>query len=339
MIVVVGDLVTDVVAALAGPLATGSDTPAAVRFTGGGQAANTAAWLASRGTPVTLVAAAGDDEAGRARVAALAAAGVHCAVRRHAHATTGTVIVLTHDGERTMITDRSANLLLSAADVDAALARVPAARHVHVSGYTLLDPASRSAGLRALAAARERGITASVDAASAAPLRHAAAFLDWVRGVDLLLANADEATVLAGPAGATAQAQALAEVARIAVVKRGADGAVWAGPDVVVEPGHPVPVVDATGAGDAFAAGLLSAWLAGGSPAESLRAATGLGAAAVSLIGARPPTTPPPPTAPPATAPPATAPPPPGAPPPPTAPPPPAAPPPPPADQGQTHVV
>ncbi|MEH1128839.1 carbohydrate kinase family protein [Micromonospora sp. CPCC 206061] len=289
MIVVVGDLVTDVVAVLDGPLATGSDTPAAVRFTGGGQAANTAAWLAAQGTPVTLVAAAGDDEAGRARVAELTATGVHCLVRGHDHAATGTVIVLTRDGERTMITDRGANLLLSPADIDAALAGVPAARHVHVSGYTLLDPASRDAGLRALAAARERGITASVDAASAAPLRRATAFLDWVRGVDLLLANADEAAVLAGPGEATVQARTLAEVARVAVVKRGPDGAVWADPDVVAAPGHPVPVIDATGAGDAFAAGLLSAWLSGASPAEALLAAAAHGAAAVAVVGARPP--------------------------------------------------
>jgi ribokinase len=288
MIVVVGDLVTDVVAVLDEPLATGSDTRAAVRFTGGGQAANTAAWLAARGTPVTLVAAAGDDEAGRARVAELTSAGVHCLVRGHERAATGTVIVLTRDGERTMITDRGANLLLSPADVDAALAGVPAARHVHVSGYTLLDPASRGAGLRALAAARERGITASVDAASAAPLRRAAAFLDWVRGVDLLLANADEAAVLAGPGEATAQAKALAGVARVAVVKRGPDGAVWADPEVVTDPGRPVPVVDATGAGDAFAAGLLSAWLSGAPPAEALRMAAALGAAAVAVVGARP---------------------------------------------------
>jgi ribokinase len=316
MIIVVGDLVTDVVAVLDGPLATGSDTRAAVRFTGGGQAANTAAWLASQGTPVTLVAAAGDDEAGRARVAELAFAGVHCLVRGHEHAATGTVIVLTRDGERTMITDRGANLLLSPADVDAALAGAPTARHVHVSGYTLLDPETRGAGLRALAAAHERGITASVDAASAAPLRRASAFLDWVRGVDLLLANADEATVLAGPGDPTAQAKALAKVARVAVVKRGAGGAVWADPNVVTAPGHPVQVIDATGAGDAFAAGLLSAWLSGSSPSESLQAATALGAAAVTLLGARPSASTPPP------------PPPAGAPPGPSF-----------ADQGQTHVL
>ncbi|MFC5940920.1 carbohydrate kinase family protein, partial [Micromonospora harpali] len=170
-IVVVGDLITDVVAVLGGPLATGSDTPATIRVTGGGQAANTAAWLAAQGVPVTMVGAVGDDDAGRDRVAELERAGVDCAVERHVGRTTGTVIVLTGDGERTMVTERGANLRLGAGHVDAALAAAPDARHLHLSAYPLLDVGSRGAGLREPAAARERGLTTSADAASAAPLR------------------------------------------------------------------------------------------------------------------------------------------------------------------------
>jgi sugar/nucleoside kinase (ribokinase family) len=292
LIVVVGDLVTDVVAALDGPPAAGTDTGARIRFAGGGQGANTAAWLAAQHAPVTLVAAVGDDEPGRARVAELTAAGVRCAVRAHPGTPTGTVIVLTHDGERTMINDRGANLLLTPADIDAALAGTPGARHVHLSGYPLLDPASRAAGLRALAAARAHGLSTSVDAASAGPLRRAgAAFLDWVRHADLVLANSDEAAVLAGDTDPVAQARALATVATHAVVKRGPEGAVWAGPDGVFEAaGRPAPaVVDPTGAGDAFAAGLLAAWVDGAAPREALERAVALGTEAVTLLGARPP--------------------------------------------------
>jgi ribokinase len=291
-IVVVGDVITDVLAVLAAPLAAGSDTPATIRSSGGGQAANTAAWLAAQGVAVTLVGAVGDDDAGRARVAELEGCGVGCAVERHPGCATGTVIVLTADGERTMVSERGANLRLSAEHVDRALAGAPDARHLHLSAYTLLDAASRGAGLRALAAARERGLTTSVDAASAAPLRRvgAAAFLAWVRDVDLLLVNADEAGVLAGGMDPAAQARVLSASARRVVVKRGAAGAVWVdrSATVSVAPARRVAVVDVTGAGDAFAAGLLAAWLDGASPEAALARAGDLGALAVSTIGARP---------------------------------------------------
>ncbi|MGW0433171.1 carbohydrate kinase family protein [Micromonospora sp. NPDC003197] len=291
-IVTVGDVITDVLAVLTGPLATGSDTAAAIRSTGGGQAANTAAWLGWLGGTVTLVGAVGADDAGRARLSELNDLGVHCAVRQYPETPTGTVIVLAHDGERTMVTERGANLRLTGADVDAALAGVTDARHLHLSAYTLLDAGSRDAGLRALAAARELGLTTSVDAASAAPLRQvgAATFLDWVRDVDLLLANSDEATVLAGEQEPETQARWLAGAVRNAVVKRGADGAIWASQtgSVVRAAARRVPVVDVTGAGDAFAAGLLAAWVAGASPAEALARAGETGAVAVSTVGARP---------------------------------------------------
>jgi ribokinase len=291
-VLVVGDLVTDVLVSHAGPLAAGSDTDARILVGGGGQAANTAAWLAHAGARVVLIAAVGADHAGRERIAELVAAGVRCAVRPHAGAVTGSVVVLSSAGERTMITDRGAALLLDPADVTAAVKNAQGATHLHLSGYPLLHAGSRPGGLAALAAARERGLTTSVDAASAEPLRllGAGAFLDLVRGTDLLLCNADEAAVLAGAGTAEEQAAALTDVARQVVVKRGEAGAVWAsaGPVLRSIGGVRVPAIDPTGAGDAFAAGLLNAWCAGAEPAAALAAGAALGAAAVQKVGARP---------------------------------------------------
>lgn len=278
-LIVVGDLVTDVLAVTAAPPEAGTDTEGTIRLTGGGQGANTAAWLAAAHTAVTLVAAVGDDDAGRARVAELAAAGVHCAVSTYPEAT-GTVLVLAAAGERTMIADRGAGLRLSEADVDAGLAAAPTATHLHLSGYVLLDAASRPAGRHALAAARTRGLTTSVDAASAGPLGRTPGFADWIRGADLLLANADEAAALGD----------LTSVARHVIVKRGAAGASWSTPGGVLATAtaQTVPVADPTGAGDAFAAGLLAAWLSGSPPAAALRAGVLFGARAVGAIGSRP---------------------------------------------------
>jgi len=291
-VIVVGDLVTDVVVVHDGPIETGTDTLAAITHAGGGQGANTAAWLAHAGAAVTLIAAVGDDLAGRERIAELTAAGVRCAVRAHTGARTGTVVVLASADERTLVTDPGACLLLDPADVRAAVADTPGAGHLHLSGYALLNEGSRPGGLAALGAAREHGLTVSVDAASAAPLRRvgAAAFLSWVRGTDLLLCNADEAAVLAGPGDPAAQAAALAHIARNVVVKRGGDGAFWHGGDGVVRSGTSVrvPMIDPTGAGDAFAAGLLRAWCSGLSPEEALAAGAARGAAAVGRVGGRP---------------------------------------------------
>jgi sugar/nucleoside kinase (ribokinase family) len=287
-VIVVGDIVTDVLAVYSGPLATGTDTDAGITLTAGGSAANTAAWLVAAGTPATLVGVVGDDAAGTDRLAELSAAGVACAVRRAMGTPTGTVVVLSESGERTMLCDRGANALLSTVDIDTALRDAPAAVHLHLSGYALFDEASRAAGRYALAQARAKGMTTSVDAASAGPLRRIgpAAFLDWVRGSDLLLANTDEAVALTG----YADPDRLTGPVRHAIVKRGADGAGWAsgGTGTRWIAAQPAQVQDVTGAGDAFAAGLLTAWLAGAEPEEALRAGAALGARAVARTGARP---------------------------------------------------
>jgi ribokinase len=290
-VVVVGDAVTDIHAVHSGPIEVGSDTPASIRVSGGGSGANTAAWLATTGTAVRLVAVVGRDAAGDDLVAELTAGGVECVhVRRSGDAPTGSVIVLTHAGERSFITDRGANLLLVPSDVDSSLR--PGVRHLHLSGYALLDASSRAAGRHALAAARSHGCTTSVDVASTAPLRRVgpSTVLEWVRGTDILFANLDEARVLADAPSPAEIARALSAYAGTAVVKLGADGAVWAsGAEVFAAPAVPTSVVDPTGAGDAFAAGVLASWLGGSAPADCLAAGATLGAAAVAVAGGRPP--------------------------------------------------
>jgi len=286
-------VVTDILAVHGAAIAVGSDTPAQISLTAGGSAANTAAWLATVDVGVDLVSVVGADASGEQRLAELAAAGVGTGtVRRAPDAATGSIIVLVGGGERSFLCDRGANLLLASSDVDAAVAAGPV-RHVHVSGYTLLDPQSRAAGGRALAVASEIGVTSSVDAASAAPLRAAPGFLEWVRGADLLLANLDEARSLlpsVAPADGDTLARELTGAVDRVVVKLAADGAVWAQSGAVVAraPARPAVVVDPTGAGDAFAAGLLAAWLGGADPLDALREGTRLGALAVARLGARP---------------------------------------------------
>ncbi|MGY1730418.1 carbohydrate kinase family protein [Geodermatophilus sp. SYSU D01045] len=288
-VVVVGDLATDVVAVLSGGPAPGSDRPAVIRTRGGGAGANVAAHLAALGVPVTLAGCVGDDPAGAALVAELAAAGVGLAVRTVPGAASGTIVSLVEpDGQRSMLADRGANLDLRPGDVPPP---VPGG-HLHVSGYTLLDERPRAAGLAALAAARVAGCTVSLDPASTGPLTGYGVdrWLADTAGADLLLPNADEARLLSGCADVVDAARALAARHGAVAVTLGADGALWAaGTAVLHRPAHPARVVDTTGAGDAFTAGLLAVWLGGpdADPAAALDAGLARAAEVVGRPGAR----------------------------------------------------
>jgi sugar/nucleoside kinase (ribokinase family) len=260
-VVVVGDVNTDVVVVLAGEPAPGSDRPATIASRGGGAGANVAVHLARLGLPVVLAGCVGADPAAAGLRAELAAAGVRFALRTVPGTATGTVVSLVEPGgQRSMLADRGANLALAPGDVPPP----PPGGHLHLSGYTLLDPGPRAAGLAALAAAEAAGCTVSVDPASTGPLARYGVdrWLEDTAAATVLLPNADEARLLTSSADPVEAARALAARHEVVAVSLGADGAVWAsGTTVVHRPARPTQVVDTTGAGDAFAAGLLAAWL------------------------------------------------------------------------------
>jgi sugar/nucleoside kinase (ribokinase family) len=275
-VVVVGDVAVDVLVEPCSPAVAGADIPARIRMRAGGAGANTAAWLAHLGADVTLVARVGDDPAGRAAADDLRAAGVRSALAVDPDHPTCTVVVLLADGDRTMLSDRGAAARLSPADLPA----LGGADHLHLSGYVLIDPASRAAGQAALAAARVAGLSTSVDPQVAPALGPESA--DDVRGVDLLLPNAAELAALGG-------ADLLRDVVGAVAATDGPRAARWTDRygSWAAEPPH-TEVVDPTGAGDAFDAGVLVAWLTGSGPAAALAAGCAAGSAAMSRLGVRP---------------------------------------------------
>jgi sugar/nucleoside kinase (ribokinase family) len=272
-IVVVGDLMADVVARHDAPLAHGSDTEATTRLQGGGSGGNVAAWLIHAGARVALIGRVGDDAPAAVALAGLGGADLR--VVRDAGSHTGICVVLVEaGGERTMLPDAGANAALAAGDLPGDL--FAAGNVLYLSGYALLRAGSRDAALAALARAREHAMPIALDPASAAPLAAAPAFAAWTGPVDLLLANEAEAAVLGDGHGA-----------RELVVKRGAAGATWTdGARTLDVPADPADVVDTTGAGDAFAAGFLSAWP--GPPEPALERAAALASLAVARAGGRP---------------------------------------------------
>jgi sugar/nucleoside kinase (ribokinase family) len=248
-----------------------------------------AAHLARLGTSVQLVGCIGDDPPGAGLAAELRADGVRLALRTVPGGATGTVVSLVEPGgQRSMLSDRGANLELAPGD----LALPGRGGHLYLSGYTLLHPRPRTAGLVALRAATAAGCTVSLDPASTGPLARYGVeqWLADTAGATMLLPNEDEAWLLTGAPDAEDAARLLAARYPIVVVKLGAAGALWASGDVLVHrPAHPATVVDTTGAGDAFAAGLLSAWLAAPhvAPAVALDAGLARAAEVVSRPGAR----------------------------------------------------
>jgi sugar/nucleoside kinase (ribokinase family) len=292
-VVVIGDLMTDAVARAAFPLAKGGDTPANVTMHGGGSGANVASWLAVTGVEAAFVGRRGADIAGRNRDMELMGYGVDARLVMDAERATGTcVVMVTHRGDRTLLSDPGANAALLPEDIPHDLF-APGA-HLHVSGYSLLNEGSRQAALDAMKLAQQAQMSVTVDGGAHSLLKHAGAepFLEWTQGARLLFVNLKEAEVLTGRDNPEQAAKVLTAWYSQVVVTMEADGALWY-TNGRAEPVHvkaePVEdIADGTGAGDAFTAGFLPAWLEGKPPAEALAAGCHLAAQALAHVGARP---------------------------------------------------
>ncbi|MFE7648705.1 carbohydrate kinase family protein [Streptomyces phaeoluteigriseus] len=294
-LLVVGDVVTDVVARHRGPLASGTDTAAVIRTLPGGAGANVACWAAHRGcADVRLLGRVGV-EAAAWHERELVTSGVRPLLVVDPEAPTGTVICLVDTGaaaERTFLTDSGASLRLDPDDWSDLL--LDGVARLHLSGYLLFSASGRALVRTALASARARGVPVSLDPASAGFLGELGAdrFLALVRGVDVLLPSRDEACLLTGTADGADAAAELSRRVPLVVAKQGADGAVVARDGAVVArvPAVPATPRDTTGAGDAFTGAFLAALLTGAEPAKAAVEGCAAGALAVERVGGRPPT-------------------------------------------------
>ncbi|MGI8626544.1 MAG: carbohydrate kinase family protein [Geodermatophilaceae bacterium] len=289
-VLVVGDVNFDVLVRPERPIESGTDIPADIRQRPGGAGANVAVGLARLGVSVTLAGCVGATDSGPI-IDRLRDAGVRLALRAVGGLTTGAIVaIIGRDGERSMASDRGANLALRESDLPESL--IAGHRHLHVSGYTLFEAGTRSAALAAIGRARALGSSVSVDPASVGPLQEygVAQFLADVAGVDLLLPNTDEALALSGAPDVAAAATSLNSAFPVVAVTCGADGAVWVDRNGLLRQStspRSGPVLDTTGAGDACTAGLLAGWLSGQSPTRCLAAGQDAAADAVTRWGAQ----------------------------------------------------
>lgn len=289
-VLVVGDVMTDIIVRPEGAVVIGSDRRARIESHPGGSGANQAVWLGAMGAPVRFVARVGAADVDRL-TARFAQWGVTALLRGDATAPSGTLVTLVDpSGERSFLTDRGANLNLGPADLPETL--LDGARLLLISGYSLFAPGPRAAVLALMRAARKRGVATAVDPASAGFLQEVGidAFLEWTRGAGTIFANADEARALTGALRRLDQLAALAEHYGRVVLKLGAAGALMGDRrGIIAAAAAPkVEVVDTTGAGDAFAAGFITAELGGANASAALAAGAAAGARAVTLVGGQP---------------------------------------------------
>lgn len=252
MLAALGDLVDDIVVRLGGPVNEASDTRARIVRRRGGSAANVVEMAAGLGYPARFLGQVGSDAIGTVLLDELRQTGVDVgAVRRGGRS--GTIIVLVDTrAERTMLTDRGACLELS----DPQRAWLDGVSTLHVPFYSLTEGALADSAVALIGWAHELGVRVSIDVSSVAVIEQlgasrVTAMLSVLRP-DVVLANGDEGRALgidAPIAGA------------VTVVKHGADPVeVFADQDrfTVAVPALD-QVSDTTGAGDAFAAGFLTA--------------------------------------------------------------------------------
>ena len=256
-ICIIGDINVDVITLLSGPLQKNTDTTSVNAITLGGSTCNVAVWLTHLGVKVDLVGAIGEDVLGTWVITQLQAFGVSDEnIRTIAGNRTGTCVILVDEtGARSMMPDFGANLVQG---VDLGIEKlIQESDIVAMSAYTFLRPESRKFALDVLECVEKSNARMVIDAASSSPIEITGAekVRKYLARADLVLANEDEFAALASgaPADWTNEFRNL-------IVKRGERGALWLyqGQEVASVKAETVKVLDTTGAGDAFCAGLLS---------------------------------------------------------------------------------
>lgn len=258
----------------------------------GGSAANTLAGMAALGARCAFIGQVADDQLGQVFRHDLTALGVDftTAARAGDPPTARCLILVTPDGQRTMNTYLGASQYLPAAALDEAM--IADAGVLYLEGY-LWDPAEpRAAMRRAISVARGAGRKVAFTLSDSFVIaRHGDDFRAMIDAgqIDILFANEAEITALAGIDDYDAAIAAMAPKVPLLIATRSEHGAVAVTKGerthVAAEPID--RVVDTTGAGDLFAAGVLTGLSQGRPIADCLTMGAVCARAIIAQIGPR----------------------------------------------------
>lgn len=258
----------------------------------GGSAANTVAGLASFGGRAAFIGRVADDQFGKVFWHDVRSAGVAFETGPAVSGlpTAVCLILVTPDGERTMNTFLGASTELSAAEVDSAM--IEAAKVTYLEGYLFDKPEAKEAFYKAAEIAGKAGRKTALSLSDAFCVdRHRDDFRRLVKdGVDILFANETEITALYEVNSFEEAVDAVRGECEIAVLTRSEAGSlIVTGSDTVeVRPMKVEKVVDATGAGDLYAAGFLYGYTRGLKLSDCGRLGSLAASEVISHIGARP---------------------------------------------------
>ncbi|WP_376789981.1 carbohydrate kinase family protein [Thermoflexus sp.] len=283
----IGDVTVDLYLALPGLPEPGGDAHIQrMILRAGGSAANTAAVAAALGLPTALIGAVGTDPMGEWARAQLAASGVDVrnVQRRHEAPTSIITILVTPDGERTMLSYRGASCFATLREEDRA--RLRRAAVLHLSGYALLEESPlRCTAMTLLEEAAAHGLPCAMDPGLPACRMAPEAVREALLRTSILLLTEKEAWILFGPDPQRGFEEAPS--LRWIALKRGEHGCRLLGregEDIAV-PAFRVPVSDTTGAGDAFNAGFLFGMACGARPEAAALLGNAAGALACTVWG------------------------------------------------------
>jgi sugar/nucleoside kinase (ribokinase family) len=283
-VVVVCEINVDIiVAGLTPPPHFGAEhTEGDVVLTAGSSGVLTATGLADLGLRTSVCGLIGDDPFGRFMLDHCDRHGiVRDGIVVDAGERTGSSVILSGRDDRAILTHPGAMARFDVAALR--LDTAARARHLHLSSY-FLQEALRPDVPAMLEQVYALGLTTSADTGHDPADRWEIDRL--LEGLDVFLPNEVEALAITGTDTVEDALEWLASRVEVVAIKRGAWGASAArGAERVYMEGFPARVVDTTGAGDAFDAGFLDAWLGGSDLTTCVRHGNACGALAVAHIG------------------------------------------------------
>ena len=251
----------------------------------GGSTANTMSGAAKLGVRTGYIGKVGRDEMGRFFEGEMEKTQVKPMMFTTATPTGCANAIVSKDGERTFATYLGAALELSPDDLQPET--LDGWDIFYVEGYLI---ANRPLLNKALALAKEKGMTIAMDMASFNLVEANRDYLlEIVRDyIDILFANQDEARVFSGKDDPEEALRFIASMCQVAIVKVGAKGSLAQRGDEMVKMGPiPAQVIDTTGAGDLWASGFLAGFVKGEPLAKCVRMGAVVASNIIEVLGAK----------------------------------------------------